>query len=219
MKLKKVLGVIVAIAMFATMATAASAYSAYLIGDINGWGLGFWGPGDEGNVSSGNGVNITGNGTYTVYIDWEEAIEGVEFITLVAEIPSTGGGAAAAFNDYPDANIAITSLKADGVEIAKTGNSFKAEEDGVMRVWVYNPWGPADNGTYVADDSVLEGASKIEVTFTVTGMGGDEAPIGNTEAPVTTTKDGADTGIAGVAVVSAVAIVAAGALAISRKRK
>jgi hypothetical protein len=233
MKSRKIMSMVVAIAMFAALAVSASAYGANLIGDINGWGHGFWGPGDDGNASDGNGVTITGDGSYTVWIEFDEAIEGVEFISLIVHIATEGSGAGSTFVDYPDASVAITSLKADGTEIAKTGNSFMSQEDDVMRVWVYNPWGPGDNGTYVTDDSAFAGATRVEVTFSVTGMSAaavDTVEVVETREEVTATagntnvvsdaqKDGADTGIAGIATISAAALAAAGAIAFTRKRK
>jgi LPXTG-motif cell wall-anchored protein len=159
------------VAMFAMPAFAAPSYDAYLIGDINGWGSGFWGPGDDGNVSDGNGVKVTGDGDYTVWIDWASEITAVEFIALIVNAPAEGAEpkGESKFVDYPDGLLTIKSVKVDGTDVALTGGWMK-QEDGVMRHFINSPW----NDTHAVNSAApFIGGNRVEVVFTISGFSGD----------------------------------------------
>ena len=113
------------------------------------------------------------------------------------------------------------------------------EGNGKLRVELYNDFGDtkADAPLKVSDIFFNE---KLEVTFTISGIdailnGGsttpDETDAPATDAPATdapateaptagdSTKDNTNTGVEGVAAVAGVAIVAAGAVIVAKKRK
>lgn len=82
-----------------------------------------------------------------------------------------------------------------------------------------------DNLAVIPNDSY----ESIKVTFTVTGLGGGDAAADDTtasDATDTATDTGAsadkgspDTGVEGVAAIAGLAVVAAGAVVLSKKRK
>ena len=80
----------------------------------------------------------------------------------------------------------------------------------IQLINVYDNLAAIPNDTY----------ESIKVTFTVTGLGGGEAAAEDT-TPVETGADkgSPDTGVEGVAALAGIAVVAGGALVISRKRK
>ena len=140
---------------------------------------------------------------------------------------------------YDNVYLEVTSIKFDGVETKKDGvSSYTNNEDGMKRTNIYNAW-----ASYKAEDvcptpdtanSVLTDFagewSKCEITFNVTGMP-DETPdtqapadtdAPTTEAPATTgdsSKPNTNTGVEGVAAVAGVALLAAGAVVVAKKRK
>lgn len=87
----------------------------------------------------------------------------------------------------------------------------------IQLINVYDNLAAIPNDTY----------ESIKVTFTVTGLGGGEAAADDNTAaaedtaPVETGADkgSPDTGVEGVAALAGIAVVAGGALVISRKRK
>ena len=108
------------------------------------------------------------------------------------------------------------------------------EGNGKLRIELYNDYGDtkSDAPLKVSDLFFNE---KLEVTFTISGIdailnGGsttpDETDAPATDAPATdaptagdSTKDNTNTGVEGVAAVAGVAIVAAGAVIVAKKRK
>ena len=134
------------------------------------------------------------------------------------------------------------STNADGTTTDYPVDSSKIlfgdiEGNGKLRIEVYNEYGdtkndaPLDNNAIAFDDT-------LAVTFTITGLSGaadaavdaapaeaapaEEAPAataGDTTAAVTSSKGSPDTGIADVAAVAGIAVVAAGALVVAKKRK
>ncbi|MEI3034067.1 MAG: NPXTG-anchored protein [[Eubacterium] siraeum] len=95
----------------------------------------------------------------------------------------------------------------------------------VAGVPLINTWTP---DAEILDDQAGNFASDIEVTFDVTGY--DKAPA-DTDAPATdapatdapttgdSTKPNTNTGVEGVAAVAGVALLAAGAVVVAKKRK
>jgi hypothetical protein len=247
MKMTKVLAVIASAAVAATaMATAASAAS--YKGNIafqtasysfrNGWsdaGYGeatdyydsyiVWGAGDypeetypqyEDNFNYDiNGytldatytdATITGDGTYTISAEVDWSVTGDSAFNLI-QIST----------DLPvDGSVAITNAKVivDGAEQVSIDNPIW-EGTEYMTVNLCNIW-----NTEVAAYTGAFPTKSLAVEFTVSGLGAAEAPAaGDVAADTDSTKGSPDTGIEDVAVVAGLAIVAAGAIAISRKRK
>jgi hypothetical protein len=118
---------------------------------------------------------------------------------------------------WNQADLMVADFYADGkltIPMSELGNYAALADNEVVKVYIA-AWGAFDMDV---DSVYLE------------GIGGTPAPV-VTDAPVVTAaagdtavasdaqKDGADTGIADVAVASAIALVAAGAVVFSRKKK
>lgn len=185
-----------------------------------------------------NDVEITADGTYTVSFEknvMEDCKDGPEqfwnFLKLQTNISKEA---------YPDVQITIDSLKIDGKEI-EAAKSAKQSNDKVLSddhsdiptvntvndgylVGFYNAWNAEE--TVIASEDF---GGKVECTFTITGFkSGDsaapaeeatQAPAGNANTGAAADKNNADTGVEGVAAVAGIAIIAAGAIVIAKKRK
>lgn len=108
------------------------------------------------------------------------------------------------------------------------------ENNGKLRIELYNEYGDTKNDAPLKVSDLFFN-EKLEVTFTISGIdailnGGsttpDETDAPATDAPATdaptagdSTKDNTNTGVEGVAAVAGVAIVAAGAVIVAKKRK
>lgn len=251
MKLRKILAGLSAAAVAATMTVSAFATqptdgladgTAYLNLSDSSWG--------EIDAVYQN-VEITGDGTYTVSMTAVEPTDLAEFGAL-----EVINGEVVFGRTYV---ITVDSVKINGEEV-KTGDSYTCSADGgavVTRVNLYNAYnepsdavddnGVADNRA--ADGDVLSktarlfdienntGVETYEVTFTVSGLGEDDAapvdaaddtvaatdaePVDEADAApaATDSKGSPDTGVEGIAAVAGIAVVAGAALAISKKRK
>lgn len=188
-----------------------------------------------------NDVEITADGTYTVSFEkniMEDCKDGPEqfwnFLKLQTNISKA---------DYPDVQITIDSLKIDGKEI-EAAKSAKQSNDKVVAddytdittintvtdgylVGFYNTWNPDE--TVISSEDF---GGKVECTFTVTGFKSADsasapapaeesapAPAGDANTGASADKNNADTGVEGVAAVAGIAIIAAGAIVIAKKRK
>ena len=189
-----------------------------------------------------NDVEITADGTYTVSFEKDvltDCKDGPEqfwnFLKLQTDISAA---------EYPDVQITIDSLKVDGNEIAAAASakqgtdkvqtddysdisSVNAVTDGYL-VGFYNTWNPEE--TVISSEDF---GGKVECTFTITGFkSADSAPAaeetqapaasentGSTSTGTASDKNNADTGVEGVAAVAGIAIIAAGAIVIAKKRK
>lgn len=154
-------------------------------------------------------IEITTDGTYTVSatgIDW--ALDGADNFNLIfvsTDIPNDG-----------TVTIKEASVIVDGVKTYTTDSFYVSENDEYLTVELVNIWNTeigAYTGAYPTDSLAVE--------FTLEGLG---APVTATEpttgaAAPADDKGSPDTGVEGVAVVAGLAVVAAGALAISKKRK
>ncbi len=224
MKLKKIIAAIAATAVaVSTMAVNAFAGqdpagladgTAFLnINDTN-WGTpdGEW-----------TNVEITGDGTYTVALTGATAFTMGQFNAL-----DIVNGELVFGREYV---VTIDSIKINGVE-SKIEEGYTCSADGAAvttRVNIFNEWnnptedpssdGYIDNrcadGDYMSKSArivtaAIEGITDMEVTFTVSGIGGGAADT-TTDAADTTTEAPAtgNAPIAGIAVVMALAGVAA----------
>ncbi len=143
---------------------------------------------------------------------------------------------------YYQITMTVDKVVVDGVECTLNGTPYTSSDDGVVtRVNLYNAWvsdlpddartveGTKTDGTIAADAAPAaldltefeDGWTTMEVTFTVSGYPEDAASdaVVDTDAPVETGKDAVDTGVEGVAAVAGLAVVAAGAVVLSKKRK
>ena len=164
-------------------------------------------------------------------------MSGIGAMAVMVNVPSDDEA-------YNNLIIDITSVKFDGVETMIDGvASYTNAEDGIYRSTVINQWASkkdTDRSTNfeAASNVITEFAgdwSKCEVTFTIIGFPGGnatpEAPVDpepeapadpEPEAPANpgeSSKPNAGTGVEGIALVAGVAVIAAGAVAVSKKRK
>lgn len=235
MTLKKIIAAVAAAAVSASMlAISASAETIgtagiYLADET--WGAQqYWGGAADadGNmgIASVTNAEITGDGTYTASIEFTDAMSYGQFFGLCTDIEGTGDGAeTSAFAAYPDAVLAITGLKADGVEV-KGCNSEAPDinDSGLMRVNIYNPWADASLN-YAGDLDWTSGIKSVEVTFTVTGTGitadaAADTAVETAEAPAADAETTSTaTGNTTAAVILSVMAVAGAAAVAARKRK
>ncbi|MGN0603048.1 MAG: hypothetical protein ACI4I2_03650 [Oscillospiraceae bacterium] len=227
MKIKKIVAAIAAAAV--AVSAMAVTVSAETIGTAGiyladeAWGVQYWGGATdaEGNmgIASVTPAEITGDGTYTTSIEFTDAMGHGQFFGLCTDIAGTGDGAEeSTFADYPDAVLAITSVKADGNEVLGNAEAPDINDSGLMRVNIFNPWAPAELN-YAYDLDWTSGIKKIEVTFTVTGMGAAADTTADTAPAETTETTSTATGNTSAAVILSVMAVAGVAAIAAKKRK
>ena len=179
-------------------------------------------------------AEITGDGQYTVSFEKDDADKAQSWNSLRIFFAFTG-------EEQPDLQVTLDSLKIDGAEITLTDETFLAldsaapddyTDEGVEfkagKYYFLNICHTYDKDHPTAIKSDVYG-QKVEATFTVSGFKGGEANNGGDNADETTAatpapgandgKDPANTGIEGVAVVAGLAVLATGAIVISKKRK
>ncbi len=189
-------------------------------------------------------AEVTGDGTYTVSAKMAEPTDLGQFNALEIKNGEVKFG-----TTYI---VTVDSFKINGVEVkAGEGCTCSADGSGVTtRVNLYNEWNSPDDGATnpngdidqrCADGDVMSktarlvgsmddmaGAETVEVTFTVSGLGGASAPAEETteaapadEAPAadTTPTTSAKTGNVPAAVMVSVMAVAGAAAVAAKKRK
>ena len=142
---------------------------------------------------------------------------------------------------FPGMVITIDSVELDGNAVTLNGTPYTSSDDGVTtRVNLFNEWvstlpedartvdGLAADATATAVAKACGAWTEMSVTFTVTGAGGaaaeeapadDTASAGDVDASTDSSKGSPDTGVADVAAVAGIAVVAAGAFIVAKKRK
>ena len=148
------------------------------------------------------------------------------------------------YGEYPTLGVDIKSVTIDGVDFPLQGASYTNDEDGGRRTNIYNAWAKFDASKEdvitkdaatatptIIDISSLGEWSKIDVTFEVYGLDeateapaeeapAEEAPAtGDVDATTDSTKGSPDTGVADVAAVAGLAVLAGGAFIVAKKRK
>ena len=162
-------------------------------------------------------ATVNGDGTYTVSMDgFDWSIDGASafnFVIVSTDIPFADFDP----NANPTAFVKSASLVVDG-QVTATVENPPIEGGEYLKINVVNIWNtdcPAYNGAYPTDD--------IAVEFTIEGLGGAAEDAGDaavdTTAPTTGDKQSPDTGVEGVAAVAGLAVLAGGAMLISKKRK
>ncbi len=180
--MKKVLASVLALALavstFSLMKLNASAEGetvAYLSFADNAWSVQYWNDGNDYSPIVATTAEVTGNGTYTVGLDFTEAGGAADIAFFDVEI--SNGEAA-----FPNSYMTIDSVKINGEEIALTGTPYTSSDDGVAtRTNLYNAWvsdvttvesartadGSADGITPTPVDGTITNINTIEVTFTL----------------------------------------------------
>lgn len=180
-------------------------------------------------------VDITEDGTYTVSFecDFASTEKGDAFWNMLKVTTNVDPA------QYPDFVMTCDKLVVDGKEIASAAGAVSGESEGLKANQYadsdYEPVAAAYElalyNTYNSEQRIISSedfGSKVECTFTVTGFKSAEAAPADTEAAApsagdtntaTPDKGNADTGVEGVAAVAGIAIIAAGAIVIAKKRK
>ncbi len=259
MKLRKIIAALAATTIAAsTMAVVASAHEAFLMFTDTNWGWGCW---SAAEFPAGT-VDITADGTYTVFVDSTlptaqvedadtgemvgAAATGAQVFCVDIDGLATAKNAGAGADGYDDcktgkdkqafaeskgisvSDVIITTTSADGTTTDVPVNQDNVifgdiEGNGKIRIEIFNAYGDTVNAPAV-DTANINFDESIAVTFTIAGVGeaAAEAPadtVVDTTAPTTGDKQSPDTGVEGVAAVAGVAVLAAGALLVSKKRK
>ncbi len=160
-------------------------------------------------------VAFEGDGTYTVTadgIDWaQDNCDAWNFIQVSTDVPFEAFDPAGT----PTAFVTSATVYVDGAAQVTVENP-PVEKDAnnnlvVNCVNIYNTECPKYEGAYPTES--------LSVEFTIEGLGGGAAV--DTDAPATDAGDKAspDTGVEGVAAVAGLAVVAGGALVLSKKRR
>lgn len=169
-------------------------------------------------------ATITGDGTYTVELNGVKD-GGWNMLKLETNID---------LDATPDIKLEITDVVLNGASVDFDKDVAVMSEDAATSSDDYSDWSFSiantgrvqlinvyDNLAAIPNDSY----ESIKITFTVSGMSApaasDATDTGASDAGTTTGTDkgSPDTGVEGIAVVAGLAVIAAGAVAISRKRK
>lgn len=195
--------------------------------DFSADGMWYWGNTDD-NVDAAKvpAVKLEGNGSYTATVDLGSD-KAPNLTELCLHIYLADGDAL-----WDTLKVAIKSIKVDGTELAITGTGTTEADANGLRTFICASW---KSEVKIVDISTVGEWSKLEVNFDVSGLDYDK-PAANepdsTPAPDPTPdstpaptpdpgqgKPDTDTGIEGVAVVAGLAVLAAGAIVITKKRK
>lgn len=174
-------------------------------------------------------ATITGDGEYTVTLDGVKD-GGWNMLKLESNID---------LDATPDVKFEITSIELNGAAVDFDKDAAAMSVDSATKSDDYSDWdfdikntariqliNVYDNLAAIPNDTY----ESIKITFNVTGLGGEAAAddaaaedtttADNTAASTDTADKGSpDTGVEGVAALAGIAVVAGGALVISRKRK
>ncbi len=236
-----------AMAVTASAVDAQGADGEALIAFAGGdWTAQYWADGAEWASVEETAI-ITGDGSYSVTVTAKAAVVDEETGDEVVMDGTTDIAFAAlqVVNGetlFPGMVITIDSVELDGNAVTLNGTPYTSSDDGVTtRVNLFNEWVPASalpedartidglaaDATPVAMDKACGAWTTMTVNFTVTGAGAgaaedatvEEAPAaGDVAGETDSSKGSPDTGVEDVAVVAGLAIVAAGAVLVSKKR-
>ncbi len=257
MKIRKFLAAAAAAVIgTAALTVSAGAYDAFLMFADSTWsGWGCWNPED----CAAGSVDVSADGTYTVFIDTSLATSMVESEETGEMVPVAANGVQVfcvdirglaegkgcgtaggnfetaydkmAFAQQAGINVSDISIKmhnTDGTSTDVEVDQSKVvygdiEGNGNLRIEICNPGGGGVTGTdSPIDSTAIAFDEKLEVTFTITGVSEDgaDAPAPAPDAVVNADdKQSPDTGVEGIAVIGGVAVLAAGALFVAKKRK
>lgn len=204
MNFKKILSVTTAAALSlsvtALTASAESIGSASIYLADETWSTQvYWGEGLNGKNTVGiaavTPAEITGDGTYTTSVEFTEEMNYGQVFCLNSDIKGTGDSS---FADYPNAEMSIVSVKADGKEVQGNASVQDVNDNGFMKINIFDPMVDASEN-YVYKSDWTSGIKSVEVTFTVTGTGIlPEEDTSSAEAEDTKTPDeGAGTDVGG----------------------
>lgn len=241
MNFKKILGAAVASVMaVSTMAVAANAATAGLGFQTDTFGFrnsilqskAGWDSEEVGweDFATWNYTDVTfdSDGQYTTSFEFSNDNEGTKWnvLKLYTDVSAA---------EYPDFKITIDKMTVDGTDVTAGAQAAELVHENTAAdsysdagkenlvdtycITLINTWisvTPVDPTAF---------GKKVELTFTVSGLGGGDNTAaggdegnGDTSAP-TTDKNTPDTGVEGVAAVAGIAVLAAGAIIVAKKRK
>ncbi len=255
-----------AIMSVAALSATAGAYEAFLM-----YADGSWSYQSMDNTTCPNGnTDVTGDGTYTVYVDSTAKGAQMEDEDTGEMVPVTANGATVFCVDIADVgaehgfgkgNEAYDNLPSDatgadkmqvakdaGIEISnvtiqltnKDGSTTDVpvdmskiifgdiEGNGKLRIEIYNAYGAGTQNDPPIDTSLISFDEKMAVTFTISGLDAAAPAADDGAAPATDTvtapaatadKGSPNTGVEGVAAIAGIAVLAAGAVFVARKKK
>ncbi|MBP0983001.1 MAG: NPXTG-anchored protein [Oscillospiraceae bacterium] len=166
-------------------------------------------------------ATITGDGTYTVELNGIKD-GGWNMLKLETNID---------LDATPDIKLELVDVELNGASVDFDKDAAAMSEGAATKSGGYSDWefniantgriqliNTYDNLAAIPNDSY----ESVKVTFTVSGMSAadaSDATDAGSNAATGADKGSPDTGVEGIAAVAGLAVVAAGALAISRKRK
>lgn len=166
-------------------------------------------------------ATITGDGTYTVELNGIKD-GGWNMLKLETNID---------LDATPDIKLELVDVELNGASVDFDKEAASMSEGAATKSGGYSDWefniantgriqliNTYDNLAAIPNDSY----ESVKVTFTVSGMSAadaSDATDAGSNAATGADKGSPDTGVEGIAAVAGLAVVAAGALAISRKRK
>ncbi|MBQ9948303.1 MAG: NPXTG-anchored protein [Oscillospiraceae bacterium] len=238
MKLRNIFAAAAATVAAAAMAISASAYTATIGYADETWTAQDW----------ATSVEVNGDGTYSITTNCEmenpdtaemEGIGGAGISVFVVDIAGLGADLGIDGTDevakYDTGSLVVSDVTVTSGDTTFDVDNAKLkigdiEGKGNVRIEIFNKYGPtAVSESYDASVSpidpstlVFDGENQLTVTFTLSGLSAEapstDAPA--TDAPATDAGKGSpDTGVEGIAAVAGLAVVAAGAVLVSRKRK
>lgn len=159
----------------------------------------------------------------------------VDILGLGADLGLTGEG------DMEKVSFTDVKVTVDGKDIALDASKLvwgDVEDKGNLRLELFNAYGSTsvseayDASVSPINPADISAATELSVTFTLSTGSASAAPAateaatteaaaatGNTNTAATADKNNADTGVEGVAAIAGIAIVAAGAIIVAKKRK
>ena len=180
--LAMVMALLMVLGMVPAMAEeAAAAPTAYIMFANSDWSTQYWYDGNEYAGVTATNAAVTGEGDYTVGLQFENASEGVAFMALGLKDGETA---------FPKHYLKINEIRVNGAAI-EVGKGYTSSDDGVeTRMNVMNEWVselPADARSYdgnvadaswiIVDKNVFTGVTSIEIDFTFLKYGIDTAYI------------------------------------------
>ena len=204
--MKKILSLILCLALalgmipaFAEEAAAPRTAEAYIMYANSGWDVAYWNNDGEETVVVPTNAEITGDGAYTVALDFSAVEGGVD--TAFNALGVKGG-----IEAFPGMCLKITAIRING-EAVDFVKGYTNDEDGRTRMNIYNEWAAPGEGARSWDGDVTDasavmvakekftGVTKMEVDFEVITLK-DEAYIALAAedwGPASYWNDGAET--------------------------
>lgn len=198
MKMRNMIAAVAAMALSAVAVAAMPASAADAVGNARFIGqIGAEQSWDAGDLAGNPGVDITGNGTYTVTWDVTGGTDTLQFLAVV--ISPVGETENFTTDTFENLAVSVNSVSIDGAPVegytasaSAINTAYYENGPGVTRIYLHDDWA----GTGTADlPSATNITSSVAVTFTVSGLpegdasteAGTDATTGDTTAETTAT--------------------------------